>query len=424
MEFLPGETLYRRLQSGTLKPAEAFPIAQQIAMGLDAAHEAQVIHRDLKTGNVMLVPSSGLNGSVRAVITDFGLASAFDADGRDSRLTARGEVLGTPDYMSPEQVTGGRLTSATDIYSFGVVLYEMVTGALPFEGASNAQRALKRVREDPISPRKRVPELDRRWEAVILRCLERDPKRRFASATQVIAALETGLPRQWPRRNVLAGSALLLTTIGLAAALILGGRLREAPKLRPEAVNSFENGVRALHEGRFYSAAEWLQRATGLDPAYPLAHAALAQAWLELDYTDRAKDEILRAANPNTVARLKRPEQAYIQAIRLAGSGDLREAVDSFRAAVSDSTGKQKAYADFDLGRALERLEEVDQAVQAYSEAISIEPDYASRESGGRPCTGGCAKRRRPKRISIMPSGSTSTIRRASRRWSIRGLCC
>src|SRR6185369_6754969 len=124
-------------------------------------------------------------------------------------------LVGTPAYVAPEQAEGGDVTAAADIYAFGVVLYEMVTGRLPFEGDSPISIVLKRFHEEPVSPRDHVPALRRHWEAAILRCLERDPRDRFASATDVVAALR-GEPmapaakvRSRRRRGFLATAGLL-----------------------------------------------------------------------------------------------------------------------------------------------------------------------------------------------------------------------
>src|SRR4029453_5041676 len=154
MEMLEGETLSARLRrSGALPLSEAEAIAEQMAGALSAAHRAGVVHRDVKCGNVILVP--GDNGHTRAVITDFGLAREEVAEPQPSEdlSHATGAMVGTAAYMSPEQVVGGRITAAADIYAFGIVLYEMVTGVKPFAGATPLATALLRLRERPTSPR-------------------------------------------------------------------------------------------------------------------------------------------------------------------------------------------------------------------------------------------------------------------------------
>ncbi len=190
MEMLAGRTLDQHVAAaGRLRPKEALPIVEQIAAGLDAAHAVDVVHRDFKSSNVVLAPTAASGREVRAVITDFGLARGTTKDPDLATISASGEVLGTPAYMAPEQVEGREATPAADIYAFGIVLYEMVTGRRPFDGGSAFSVAARRLAEPPEPPRSLVPDLDPVWEAVILHCLERDPQRRFASALEIPKAL-------------------------------------------------------------------------------------------------------------------------------------------------------------------------------------------------------------------------------------------
>jgi eukaryotic-like serine/threonine-protein kinase len=189
MELLRGETLAERLErSGRLTTSDALPIISQLALALAAAHEAGIVHRDLKPGNVVLVPARVPEG-VRAVVTDFGLAlSSLDVS-QTTLCNETGRFFGTPAYMSPEQVEGRKVTPASDLYALGLVIYQMVTGTRPFQADSPVSAALKRLSEDPIPPRRFVPDLERCWEETILKCLERQPERRFSSAEQVVKAL-------------------------------------------------------------------------------------------------------------------------------------------------------------------------------------------------------------------------------------------
>ncbi len=215
MELLEGETLAERLaRKGPLPPAEVLAIVRQIAAALAAAHAAGVVHRDLKCGNVFLVEATG---GRRAVVTDFGLAVS-PLGGAAASLTATGELVGSPAYMAPEQVRGEEPTPATDVYALGVVLFEMVTGELPFAGKSAFYTALKRLQEPPPSPRGLVPDLDPAWDAAILRCLAREPGDRFASAEEVVAALAAAAPEGAPASGALPASS------GAIPRLAEGGR--------------------------------------------------------------------------------------------------------------------------------------------------------------------------------------------------------
>jgi Tol biopolymer transport system component len=220
MELLPGETLADRIhRSGPLAAAEAMPIVKQMAAALEAAHRAGVIHRDFKSSNVILVPSPVPGQPPRAVVTDFGLAQGIAAgEGADASAGSAhpSEILGTPAYMAPEQVSGGPITPAADVYALGVVMYEMATGSCPFQADTPHITALKRLSEPVISPRVRVPGLDTRWEAVILRCLERDLPRRFARPAEVLLALEPAPAPTTSRRAAIAFG------LGLGVLALLG----------------------------------------------------------------------------------------------------------------------------------------------------------------------------------------------------------
>lgn len=184
MDYLEGETLQSRLKrDGPLDERTALALAEQIAAGVDEAHREGVIHRDLKSSNIMLVPRK--DGTIRSVITDFGIAAS-----ENEELTLR---MGSLDYMAPERLHDAGATRAADIYSFGVLLYEMVTGQLPF--APNTP--LDQRRALPPAPRRLRPDLTRRWDRAILRCLDPAPQQRFERATLAVDALQ---PSRWPKR--------------------------------------------------------------------------------------------------------------------------------------------------------------------------------------------------------------------------------
>jgi serine/threonine protein kinase len=185
MEFVRGVTLAERLTDGPLAEAEALPIALQMADGLAAAHEQGMVHRDFKPANVMVT----VRGHVK--VLDFGLAACFDEEpttaSRDRTRTV--ELVGTVPYMAPEQLFGQPIDLRTDVFSFGAVLYEMVTGFAPFSGRVATAIADAILHQAPVPPRRARPGLSAGLEAVILRCLEKRAADRYPSAAEVAADL-------------------------------------------------------------------------------------------------------------------------------------------------------------------------------------------------------------------------------------------
>jgi hypothetical protein len=184
MEFIDGDDLSSLLRRiGRLPPDKALETARQLCAGLHAVHQAGILHRDFKPANVMI------DGRGKARLTDFGIA------GLESELK-EGAVAGTPAYMSPEQITGKELTTKSDIYSLGLVLYEIFTGKQVFEGSTLNELLRKHKTATPTTPSEIVKDIDPLVEQVILRCLEKDPQKRPASALQVALALPGGDPLQ------------------------------------------------------------------------------------------------------------------------------------------------------------------------------------------------------------------------------------
>ena len=179
MEFVEGESLAARINRiGWLPLSEALEITRQICAGLREAHAQGIVHRDLKPANIML----DRNGAVK--IMDFGIAQMVQ---HKSPMT--GSIVGTPAYMAPEQAELKPLSSCTDIYALGLLLYEMVTGIPAFDGDSPIAVAVKQIREYPKRPREIAPRISEALEAVIMKCLQKDPAKRFQSVGQVESAL-------------------------------------------------------------------------------------------------------------------------------------------------------------------------------------------------------------------------------------------
>ena len=190
MPFIEGEVLCdRTYRLGSIPIGLAVKLVNDIAAGLHAAHELDIIHRDLKPENVMICAEP--SGDEFAVVMDFGLAKDREAARFLEKLTATGVVLGTPEFMSPEQLRGKPLDRRTDIYSLGLVTYEMLTGRLPFPGENQQDLLLARLRSHPTPIREMRPDLDfsADLERVLTKALQRLPEDRYATAPEFAAAL-------------------------------------------------------------------------------------------------------------------------------------------------------------------------------------------------------------------------------------------
>jgi serine/threonine-protein kinase len=180
MELVPGRTLRQRLDDGTpIESWQAAGLAAQVAEALDVAHRAGLVHRDIKPANILLA------GDGRVKVADFGIAKALEA----GDFTQPGLMVGTARYVAPEQVEGKPVDARTDIYSLGVVLYELLCGRAPFDGEGEAAVALARLQRDPLRPRQVRPSVPKALEEIVCRALARDPDDRYDTAADLRAAL-------------------------------------------------------------------------------------------------------------------------------------------------------------------------------------------------------------------------------------------
>ncbi len=188
MPFLKGELLSdREVRGGPMDLALGIDVLRQVCAGLHHAHELLIVHRDLKPENIMLVDEDG--GGVRAVVMDFGLAKERRAEGRLAKLTATGIILGTPEFMSPEQIRGKQLDARSDIYALGIVAFEMFTGKLPFQGRNAQEMMIARLRGHPLKLRQLRADAPDGVERALARAMESNPDARYNTALEFADAL-------------------------------------------------------------------------------------------------------------------------------------------------------------------------------------------------------------------------------------------
>jgi len=241
MEYVKGEDLKSLIRrKGKFAEKEAVGVAKQVCEGLAEAHALGVIHRDLKPQNIMMDEKGG------AKVMDFGIARSIEAPG----VTQTGMMIGTPDYISPEQAEGEKADQRSDIYSLGTILYEMVTGKVPFKGDTALSVAIKHKTQAPHDPKKLNPELSADLSRLILTCMEKDPERRYQTARELLTDLdkiEKGIPIaegahrkkkpkiRWKTVLIYGGAALLLVL------LVAGALSLFKPRISSIAVLPFKN---------------------------------------------------------------------------------------------------------------------------------------------------------------------------------------
>jgi WD40 repeat protein len=225
MGFVEGQSLAQKLADGPLPPREAAALMAKVCEAIAYAHERGVIHRDLKPANILL------DRSCNPRVTDFGLAKKLEAD---SGLTGSGQIMGSPSYMPPEQAGGqrGEVGPAADVYALGATLYALLTGRPPFQAATAMDTVIQVIREDPVPPRRLNASVTRDLETICLRCLEKEPARRYGSARQLAEELGRFLDGRpilarpisererlvkWARRRpAIAAMAAAMLIVGLA----------------------------------------------------------------------------------------------------------------------------------------------------------------------------------------------------------------
>jgi serine/threonine protein kinase/formylglycine-generating enzyme required for sulfatase activity/dienelactone hydrolase len=287
LEYVPGETLAERITKGPLKLQEALTIALQIAEAVAAAHEHNVIHRDLKPGNIKITPDG------RVKVLDFGLAKTVGSEPSEkpATVTQPGRVIGTPAYMSPEQARGKPTDKRSDIWSFGCVLYEMLTGRIPFEGETVSDTLVNILDHDPdwqFLPREVGPQVRK----VLCKCLEKDPGSRYQSVSRICQDLcsyqATLLAKAFDvrvvwrvirRPQVAVCVILILLTLGFG----LSRLMHRSSKVRWARVEAIPEIIHLIDQDKYFAAFSLARQAERYIPGDPV----LAGLWprMSRDYS-------------------------------------------------------------------------------------------------------------------------------------------
>ncbi len=439
-EFVKGVTLRDKLKDGPLNLFETLEIAVQISSALYAAHSSQIIHRDIKPDNIMIREDNLVK------VLDFGLAKLSVAEPesinsesptRDQINTIPGVIIGTVGYMSPEQARGKTVDHRTDIFSFGIVLYEILTGIQPFYGETRSDVIAAILTKEPQNPCLLNAEIPFELERIISRMLCKDPAERYQNVghlledfkeikrnlefnstnefkaqakarleakteilkadtgntvnvtTQSIAGFSSNkipLPKLTNKVKSISKSKFslllalgLFTVAAISAYLLLPKLAANQPK--PEAVNLYNLGTEALRDGTSYKASKMLEDAVSLDNNFTIAHAKLAEAWAELDYLGRARNEMLKVRElqqrQSFLSSFSKTEDSlYIDAISATVLNNFTQAAGIYETIAQKRPNDAFVY--LDLGRAYEKNEQIDKAIEYYEKAIGLNAQYGA----------------------------------------------
>jgi serine/threonine protein kinase/Tfp pilus assembly protein PilF len=412
MELVKGETLGDMALKGRLTLPRALEIIEAVAAALAEAHSRGIIHRDIKPSNIM-VDERG-----RTKVLDFGLAKQLNEDSINvsepeaqtllNLRTRSGAVLGTPAYLSPEQAMGGNVDARSDLFALGGVLYECVTGQPAFPGSSFIEIAANVIHVEPDRPSKLSPNIPSELDSIILKALSKEPDKRYQSSDALISDLRAirgllqddssqtlirpGLPIFETRRRTLTNLSQILIRprvpvwyiiVGLIViaglATVLWRLWRPPLHVAPvEAQNWYNVGANALRDGSYYQASQALGRAIAIDDRYVLAHARLAEAFVELDAVDKAKDELLRVTSLADRSRLPIVDGLYVDGISAIVRHDFAAAINSYAAIAQRASDVERPNVLVDLGRIYEKNDDLKKAIESYADAANRNPQYAT----------------------------------------------
>jgi serine/threonine protein kinase/Tfp pilus assembly protein PilF len=412
MELARGRSLSEVMRKGELNLPRAVAIVRDVALALVEAHARGVVHRDIKPSNIMIDDRGQVKvldfGLAKQLNKDHVLSSEPEAQTLLSTETRSGVVLGTPAYLSPEQAIGGAVDGRSDLFALGTMLYEAITGRTPFAGNSFIEIAANVLHVQPPEPSKINPNVSKELDFITLKALAKKPIKRYQTAKEFIADLnavkeqleedsgQTLIKRGAPstmsahsrtlsnlsqilQRPRIPISYILVGVVVLVIAGVVAFRFLRPSPYTPaaEAQRWYDIGTGALRDGAYYQATQALERAISADDAFMLAHARLAEALVELDYVDRAKDELLRVSSADR-ARLPSLDSLYLDAITATARHDFAKSIDLYNRIAKLTGDKEKPFVLLDLGRAYENNNDVKDAIQSYTEASTRSPQYAT----------------------------------------------
>jgi tetratricopeptide (TPR) repeat protein len=394
MQYVAGETLAARVARGPLQTREALDVCASIADALAAAHRHGIIHRDLKPHNIMLASSGGVK------LLDFGIAKVLPGFATDdatsptaASLSAAHVMLGTPAYMSPEQVQRRPIDGRSDLFSLGAILFETLTGERAFPGKSLAEVLGAVLHVQPPSPSSRRPDLDDRHDELVRRLLAKEPADRFRSADEVVGALRLLLPDTsrttlnavtphpvhtpplaWARahRVPLLVAAAAIVTAAIAVPRYFRSTL---PAMPADAQVWYDRGTEALRKGSFYTAAAAFEESVKLFPNHPFTYARLAETRTELDDESGAQEALISiGALVTNESRLPEDERLRLGAIRALVLRKVDEAAALYKRLADRHPSDPTAWVD--LGRAQEAAADRAGARASYERAVALGPQY------------------------------------------------
>src|SRR5215203_2230614 len=411
MELVSGQTLGELLAGPGVSVARAVEVTGEVARALSEAHRLGVVHRDVKPSNVVIDES----GVVK--VLDFGLAKQLHEEGSNATgpeaqtlLTARTRsdvVIGTPLYLSPEQARGAKVDGRSDLFALGALLYECLTGRPAFSGANVIEIGAQVLHFDPPPPSRLNPRVPAELDRLTLKALSKKPEDRFQTAAEFAAELarvRSRLPdsdtvttrrlagadsghrssafitiAEGLRRPKFSPLTLLASLAGLGLLIWTVWYLRQPSAHVPEppVAQLYEQGVEAMREGSYYKASGLLAQAVEKDEDFALAHARLAEALLELDSLDHAKDELIVVSQlvPD-FSVYPREHALYLEAVRSTVGRQFPDAIRSYEEIVRLDPTRPQAH--LDLGRAYERNNMADEALNSYTKATSLDNAYAA----------------------------------------------